>query len=550
MGDIFAVNDETGDRLIFKDGQWQKYVPVAEDMARGGASGLKEGALQTGGMIGDVRDLLGKGIDYAADKTGVKLPFSGQDFMKYTTPTGLFPTSGELHAGIDPLTKGLDYDPTTEAGSLTKGAASFIPAALAGPGGWLRNLGVGALAGATSQGAGDAAEATGHPAAVPYAKIGGALFGTSIPNLLAKGITRYPAVAGRIPMAQTAEAAGVPLTAGQYTGNKALLAREGKYIGGSGVPEDFQPEAQARNSTRAMMNTMGQDTDVGYTPNIKRGADELSNQYKALTSRYSIPMNNQLWSNISQHEQNYLNIERPSQISPKIEKTVNDIADMATRNNGVISGEDYQRLRSTIGEAINQEKGSDAGRALGNIRDELDNAMGQVLQGTPDEGAWQRLGEQWKNMRALDRTSQQAGATTAGGTLKPGSVYQNTKDEGQLARLARSLELTTQPHPTPKISLGNWAKLVGMGVTGALGAHLYGGPEAAVSAIAGETAIPAIAHLLRNNPIYRKALFSGPVQAYFRNQIMPGRMDNNALMTRLLMGSPASVPAQIQGSQQ
>lgn len=161
---------------------------ITADVAKSGATGIAKGVIQTGGLIGDIRDLARSGAEYVTTKIHER-PVSDQARLEYSHAGGsdpvkagraartggllsAAPTSQQLQSGVERLT-GEFYKPKTAYGEFAQTAGEFLPAAVTGPGGLARRVAVQALAPAVaSETAGQLAAGT---RAEPYARVAAAL---------------------------------------------------------------------------------------------------------------------------------------------------------------------------------------------------------------------------------------------------------------------------------------------------------------------------------------------------------------------------------------
>jgi hypothetical protein len=155
------------------------YGATAKDVAKSAGIGVVKGALGLGGIVGDLTDLGAKGIkkatDFVSEQVGVE-PYqpSGKSVLEN------IPTSASLTKNVEGVT-GEFYKPQTTAGHYAETVGEFLPAAVAGPGGIARKVGMQAVVpGVASEAAGQATEGT---VLEPYARaaagitagVGGAL---------------------------------------------------------------------------------------------------------------------------------------------------------------------------------------------------------------------------------------------------------------------------------------------------------------------------------------------------------------------------------------
>lgn len=152
---------------------------VAADVAKSGGIGVVKGAINFAGLPGDVASLIDAGSQHAVSfvlgKLGVapeKIEKLIADYRTLNAQTDPSIKSKDIRAGLEGLTGPL-YEPKTTAGHYAESVGEFVPAALTGPGGRVRNLvNFAAAPGVASQAAGDLTKGT---AAEPWARAGAAI---------------------------------------------------------------------------------------------------------------------------------------------------------------------------------------------------------------------------------------------------------------------------------------------------------------------------------------------------------------------------------------
>jgi len=142
---------------------------TAVDVAKSAGIGVARGTIGLAGLVGDVTDLGAKGIEKASNFVSDQI---GVD--RYKRPEGgsaldNIPTTQSITKAIEGAT-GDFYKPETTAGEYARTVGEFLPAAIAGPGGIARKVGLQAVVpGVASEAAGQATEGS---AVEPYARAG------------------------------------------------------------------------------------------------------------------------------------------------------------------------------------------------------------------------------------------------------------------------------------------------------------------------------------------------------------------------------------------
>jgi hypothetical protein len=130
---------------------------TALDVGRSAGIGLVKGGIGLAGLGGDVENVLGSGIDWAAEKFMTPEQFKAYREANEKSWKPPLPTSKGITEKIEGVT-GKFYDPKSNLGRVAQTAAEFIPGAVAGPGTLARGVAIGGLAGGASELAGQAVE--------------------------------------------------------------------------------------------------------------------------------------------------------------------------------------------------------------------------------------------------------------------------------------------------------------------------------------------------------------------------------------------------------
>lgn len=235
-------------------------VGAAEDIARSGASGLRQGLESTAGAVGDVGNLNSRVAEWAAEKLGGgENVQSGVGFLaKLLGGPASMVSSEDVRKLTDPIF-GEAYKPQTTEGEYARTVGQFAPAAAMGPGGIIRRVLTQAIAPAVASETGG--QLTKGTAAEPYARIAGALAGGIGASSAANAVTGAKAAlptAAEIKSSAGYSALKEPMRAAQltpeaYQGIVRGLAAEARDFGLTtklkgefgGVLTDFAKRAQA-----------------------------------------------------------------------------------------------------------------------------------------------------------------------------------------------------------------------------------------------------------------------------------------------------------------
>ncbi len=513
---------------------------VTEDIAKAVPSGLARGAAYAAGAPGDVRDLVGTGVEWLANKLGYPLPMSGADFMRHATPAMIssLPTSKQLQGGIETVTGPL-YEAKTTPGKYAQTISEFAPAAVAGPGGIARRvLGQTVIPAVSSETAGQLTEGT---EAEPYARAAGALAGPGIAAGLRRAVTPFPIAPERQAMLDVLHQEGVPVTAGQATGRKPLQWFESAlgdlpFTGGRAAE---MAERQGEQFTGAAMRRAGENTTRAGSEEIDRAFTRIGGNFDRLAARNNMTMDVQLGNDLSRLQRGYNSLVNESARAPIVADTIRDIGNIAANSGGVMDGAAYQALRSRLDKAARDSRSDpQLSGALFDMRNSLDAAMERSIR-PADRAAWRNARREYRNLMVLENAATGAGENAALGLISPAklrqaAVAQNrrayARGEGDFADLARAGEAIMKPMPQSGTAPRSYAQslptVVGAGLGGILGHGVEGAGAGAIAALAG----PPIAGRMLMNPL---------TQRYLANQLLLPTPQGDARLRALLLAQAA-----------
>lgn len=484
---------------------------VAGDVAKSAGVGVAKGSISMLGGAGDLRDLLSKGVDYAAEKAGVSPDTVAKIKGGAARATSLgrlladAPTSKDIQSKVEGYT-GDFYKPQTTAGEYAQTVGEFLPAAAAGPGRMAPKLLAGALAGVGSEAAGQATEGT---TAEPYARVLGAVAGGVSPNVLSRAVTPLPSNPARQRLVDILADEGVTsLTAGQRTGNKALQYSEdmlGNAPGAGGAAANIRQRGQEQ-FTEAAMRRAGAGPDA--TPEVlAQNSDRLGGEFRALSARNDLVPDNQFVTDVVAAARNYRRVP-DSQQRQMVQGYIDDI--VAHVNAGSMPGAQYQEMRSRLSRQANSLRNSDPtlSEALRDMRNALDDAMGRSIS-PADREAWQRARREYGAQRTIEKTASRAGEATAEGQLVPANLRNTVsaenrgayaRGEGQFSELARAGAGVMAPLPNSGTAQRlNATNIAMLPVTATIGRALMSRP---VQSYLGNQ---ALTETIRNLPPARRA---------------------------------------------
>lgn len=482
------------DDLIPQEPTWGD---TALDVGASLAAGVGRGVVGLAGLPGTIQDLANSGLSWA---TGLpELPRSPL-------------SSSALQGGLSTVTGGAsDYQPQTTAGEYAGTVGEFLPGAVL-PGATMGNaLRFGVLPGLASEGAGQLTEGTWLE---PYARVAAALAAPAIPALASRAISPFSGAIS--PERQAAVAAlqreGVPLTAGQQTGSKALQYAEAE-LGGSRAASIM--DDQARAFTEAATSRAGMQ-GIATPDNMAANADRLGQGFQSISARNAVVADQAMARDMAGVLTEY-NRVLPSAQREIVNNMADDITSVIRNNQGAIPGEVYQSTRSRLSRMAQSARNSDPefSNALRGLRNTLDDAMSRSV--SPDDAAeWARLRREYGNMKVLEKAATGAGESAAMGTISPARLRQSAaagrqsgyaRGLGDLDELARSGQAVMTPLPNS-------------GTAGRIRAQNLGAPIlAGGGALAG--GLPGMVAGLLAPQAAGAALMSRPVQSYLTNQLAP-----------------------------
>lgn len=418
-GNKFRVNGPEGaseqDALKYVQSQQN---PQAEGLAGVGAAAATGLGKIPGAVLGfpaALQDLAAP----AAQAAGLPPKMAGNQL----------PRSGDIDKAVEGVT-----GPFHKAGNplekVVEGAVTSLPSAIGGPAGVAGRVGSALVGGAASELVGQGIQSAGGS---PGTEAAGRM-ATSIlaPTGARKIITPHTATSPKrledaALLEQLSKDSAIPQlrpTAGEKTGSPLLLGREGRLM--PKRAEESQKGLNALNSSK----TGNQVEEFTTTPGsgfFAKAAGDIGSKIE------EVGKNNTLDANKATGLQNGLaNIEAKfSQplyegITKDVKGAISHTLNVLSDNGGVVSGKDYQRLRSELGKEAASADGNKA-YALRQIVHELDNAMEHSIQlnNPKDLGKFREARSQWHALQALEEAA--LGKDFAKGDITAGSMVSGAK---------------------------------------------------------------------------------------------------------------------------
>lgn len=494
-------------------------VGVAEDVLKGAASGFGKGVASLPGALGDIQELSrmgGKAVGFEPPQRSIL------DGVASMLGMNKLPTSEDTVRAAAKYAPNIERKSQTVPGQFANTISSFIPGAVLGGEASLASAGrnamrLGVIPGAASELAGQAFEGTPQEGVARAVGALGGIAGRNIPGKVVSPIQQRPELAGAV---SVLEGEGIPLTAGQKTGNKALQWAEAAAadIPLSGTSADDIHAAQGAALNKAFSKRMGyaiqNDKGLLDEQEWQKIGDSFNQRYGDLTSKYALKLDNTLGQDLIQVENDYINSVNASDVAPMVQNQIDDILTNAV-SGGALDGQKYQNIRSRLEKAAYGTKDVEKANALRGIKKALDDAMSRTItaSGVPEDvAAWQKLNAEYGSYKTLQAAATGADAASGMGYINPQRVraeaVKNKKRylEGgnDLARISKAA--TAAMKPLPSSGTAQRQAAMNMFQPAAAGAGFVAGGVPGF--LAGYVAPSAMARLM----------MSRPGQSYLSNQ--------------------------------
>ncbi len=344
--------------------------------------------------------------------------------------------------------------------------------------------GTGAAAGAGASTEEDLAGIAGD--ALSGAVVGGGTAGVlkGAGDLVSSGTQRVfggPGVSGRgaSPKYQrdvaALENAGVPLTPGQRTGNKAQQAAEttaSETLVGAGLAETFDDQGSAvRQSLQRLAGFTPEDAQSGIIDRVtlQNTRERFGQRYAEALGGEPISLDGQRFgqaiARITRDNTALLPFEQKAQLTGVIE----DFQGLV--GNDPIDGQTYQRIRSRLGALERQTAQSNGviSGLYGDLKGALDDAFADAA-GSSRAAAKADIDRDYRNFKVLEKAASAAGADVAGGEPTIRNIANKARDRSkggtrEFADLADAAQnITTDRTPNS----GTASRLFGL-TSGAVG---------------------------------------------------------------------------------
>lgn len=360
---------------------------------------------------------------------------------------------------------------------------------------------------------------------------------------------------GRRALVAAAEREGIPVTAGQATGNRFLQNVESQLeqLPFTGNRQRAIREGAETAFTRAAWRRAGENADDVAPGTINAARERIGQTIKTIANRNTLQFTRQLDDDLRQIEDSLRFI--PAEAAGPVRARIQQLRGMVIQPptpppgsvgvpgqipNGTIPGASYRMMDSALGRSIRNTTDGDLRAALGDLRDRLRVAMDDsIAQGaTPADAAeWARARREYANLMVIARAAGGAGAGAAEGRLSPLSL-RNAVDQstgggyafgrGDLNELARIGQSILRPPPdsgTAGRTMANNLLTGGAIATGGGMGAVTAGPLGAAGGAVAPLVVPMLVQALMNSP-------SG--QAYLRNQVIQNPTLTQSLAAALM----------------
>ena len=236
-------------------------------------------------------------------------------------------------------------------------------------------------------------------------------------------------------MVSRAGAMGIPVHASQVSQSLPVkvAASAGKYLPFSGYGKVAGAQQSAAN--RAVARTFGADADK-LTDDVMYGARrKLNAGFEEVYNRTSVPITASAARKLAQVE-NAAARRLTRDQAEVLRNQVDDI--LANADDGVLTGQKYQAVRTALKKAEGTDK---LGMAVREIRQALDDMAADAV-GPEDAAKLKALRSQWANFRTAENALKQNSG--AGGDIRLAALWPlirkgSTKEMRELARMGQTL---------------------------------------------------------------------------------------------------------------
>lgn len=236
-------------------------------------------------------------------------------------------------------------------------------------------------------------------------------------------------------MAQRANAMGIPLHASQVSQSLPVkvAASAGKYLPFSGYAKAASRQQEGIN--RAVAKTFGADAPKLTDDVMQQARQRLSKQFEDIYNRNAVPITERGARRLAEVERE-ASRRLTNDEAQVLRNQLDDI--LANADDGVLTGQKYQAVRTALRKAEGNDK---LGLAVRELRQALDDIAADAV-GPNDSAALNALRSQWANFRTVENALKQVSG--AGGDVRLASLWPlirkgSTKEMRDLARMGQVL---------------------------------------------------------------------------------------------------------------
>jgi hypothetical protein len=332
----------------------------------------------------------------------------GQDYARQGTGTGL--KGGIAEIAGDPL--------------------SYIPAAS-----FAKILGQGALMGATAP-TGDVDSSLSNNAlnAAGGAVVSGIGRGVgNVASRVANPVVNQLGAVGKRGLAEL-EKAGVPLTAAQKTGSKALAGLESVFATlpttSSKQNKIFSQQKEA--FTRAALQKAGINADTASREVLAKAAKSFGDEYSALAKNNVMNVDEPLLMSVADIYQEATSGRLGQDASGLVKSVAKEIYDAGDN----MSGEVYQKTRSLLTQKANSTNDSFDAGLMKRLRNELDSAFERSLPES-QRGLMAGINQRYQAFKPIQKAMESSKTDVLqSGYIDPTALYQQVEVGAPLSNLA------------------------------------------------------------------------------------------------------------------
>jgi hypothetical protein len=264
----------------------------------------------------------------------------------------------------------------------------------------------------------------------PYetpARVVGGILGASVPSGAASLISPPALSPQRAAAVRTLESAGVPMTAGEYTGSSPLRYMEATlsdmpFAGGKAREiKSQQGEALANE----VMSRAGSPGELMTRETADAAKARLKSTYEDITSRNKMVVDDQLGKDIRGIAKTY---DADVNVGNQRPVVYNEISKLIDAEGSSLSGRQYQQWRSSLGKAASDlyRRGGDSASAdaLKGLQKSLDSAFERSVANPADAAALKETNRQYSAIKGVQKGLDRAGGDPLLGELgaNPGAT--------------------------------------------------------------------------------------------------------------------------------